>query len=94
MLDVSEVSLACLGLKHYVMLLPPDFVLEFLRWCPVIFGDRDALSILVLDMIVLVMSLLGPIKTSKAPADHVAHFLDDVVIALLYFPLTIDVVRC
>ena len=94
MLDVAEVSLTRLGLEHYVMLLRVILVQEFLRWCPVIFSDRDALSILILDIIVLVMTLLWPIKTSKAPADHVAHFLDDVVIALLYFPLIIDIICC
>lgn len=81
MLNVPEMSLARLGLEHYVW-LSTDFVLEFLWWRPVIFGDWDALSILVLDIVVLVVRLLWSIETGKATADHMAHFLDNCIITL------------
>lgn len=89
MFDIPKMSLACLG---YVNLLSTDFVLEFLR-CPMIFCNWDALSVLILNIIVLVVTLFRPVKTSEAPADHMAHFLDDVVIALLYLTI-IEVIGC
>ena len=57
-------------------------------------ANEDALSILVLDKTILVMTLLWPVKTSKALADHVVQILGDIVILLLYYPLIIDDVRC